>query len=361
MVDEIDFTWLIAFVFAWLFLAIFIDLVTSTRTNLHEATIDGNYQWAKKLLDRGIDPDITKRKGMTPLFCAIKNDRIEIVKLLLDYGANINLEYQGNWPPVIGEYSFNPLLGSIILDRQEITQLLVDRGAEKGIHYFCAIGDKDTVTNFLQQRPELIDYKLNTLGVMHFAIFSGSLELIDLLLEKGTYIDDFSKMYGTPLHLALSRKTTDIQIIRHLIKLGANLESFRGSYTPLSIAASSNNIPIVDLLIRAGANLDPSGFNVTYPLIAAVECERIEIASILLENGANIHRRQRLNGDTVLHVAVSNNDILMTDLLIHYGANVDECSYFGSTPLGLSHSNIKLEKIEKLLLQYGADNYGTNE
>lgn len=357
MIDsEIDFSWLIVFVFVCLLLAIFIDIYTSNRTSLHQATIDGNYQRVKQQLDRGINPDITKNSGMTPLFYAIEHNQIEIVQLLLDYGANINADVNGKL--LLPEYSFNPLLYSLIRERQEITELLIDRGAERGIHYFCAMGDRSIVANYLINTPELINSKRNGLGLLHFAVFSKNLELIDLLLEYGSNVNDFSKRSGTPLHQAIVRQ--DLDLLKHLIALGANLEIPYGKSTPLTIAVSTNNKLIVELLIASKSNLNPTGFDISYPLLAAVERGHLEIASILLENGANINQRYNV-GKTLLHTSVFKNDILMTDLLIHYGANVNAASYFGSTPLGLSHSRRGHEKIEKLLLQYGATDYGIDD
>jgi uncharacterized protein len=359
MDNEANFTWLIILVCGWLSFAVIRDILISTLTELHRHTIDGNYQRAKKLLDGGTNPDITKNKGMTPLFYAIIEDRREILELLLDYGADIDLEFNGAWFPLLGKHCFNPLLSSIVLNRPEITRLLVDRGAKQGIHYFCAIGDVEAVARLLEDSPELINSKFNALGVLHFSVFSGKLALIDLLLAKGADINELSEMKGTIMHLAIIRG--DIDLVRYLLELGADLEIPFAKCTSLSIAVSSNNISLIELLIKAGANLNPRGHNIAFPLLVAIEGGHLEAASILLKNGADIDRKQSFTGDTALHKAVSNNDLLMTDLLIHSGAYIDAVGRVGSTPLGISHKLRGSEAVKQLLLQYGASNYGLND
>jgi ankyrin repeat protein len=184
--DNYFFVWIL-FVAIWILFL----MITSKHTNLHKATINGYYKQAKWLLEKGVNPDIIKNGGMTPLFYAIQHDEIKIVELLLDYGANINWGFGE-------ENMFNPLLEAVINNRQEIVKLLIDRGVERGIHYFCVTGNISLVSNELTNIPELIYSKYNTnCSLLHLAIIAGNLELIDLLLERGADINDFSDRVGT--------------------------------------------------------------------------------------------------------------------------------------------------------------------
>ena len=44
----------------------------------------------KELLDSGADKEAKDNSGYTPLLWTSKNGKAEVVKLLLEYGANIN-------------------------------------------------------------------------------------------------------------------------------------------------------------------------------------------------------------------------------------------------------------------------------
>ncbi|CAG5088023.1 Similar to RF_0381: Putative ankyrin repeat protein RF_0381 (Rickettsia felis (strain ATCC VR-1525 / URRWXCal2)) [Cotesia congregata] len=57
---------------------------------LHHAAASPNYKLVKFLLDNNAKIDAKKRNGETPILCAISNTRINIVKLLIARGADIN-------------------------------------------------------------------------------------------------------------------------------------------------------------------------------------------------------------------------------------------------------------------------------
>ena len=43
----------------------------------------------KKQIESGIDPNSSMNDGLTPLFMAVANNRMEMAELLLDKGANV--------------------------------------------------------------------------------------------------------------------------------------------------------------------------------------------------------------------------------------------------------------------------------
>jgi ankyrin repeat protein len=65
---------------------------------LDEAIINGNIEFIEYLLDyKDIDPNITKRKsGMTPLIQAACYGNIELVKILISHGADLNIKDKMN-------------------------------------------------------------------------------------------------------------------------------------------------------------------------------------------------------------------------------------------------------------------------
>lgn len=76
----------------------------------------------RRLLDQGIDPNYAwpNRNGGTLLIVAVQDNRLDIVKLLIQRGADVN--FTGN-----GDHS--PLFRSIIYDRFNVYKLLLSKGA----------------------------------------------------------------------------------------------------------------------------------------------------------------------------------------------------------------------------------------
>lgn len=77
-------------------------LNTSGETPLHEAVQDNNYEVVKLLLNAGANPSLKDRpenspmdEMMPPLFVAVRHKRIDIIKLLVEHGANVREEWKG--------------------------------------------------------------------------------------------------------------------------------------------------------------------------------------------------------------------------------------------------------------------------
>lgn len=70
------------------------DLLSTRDSNmnnlLHYASITGNVEAARLLLEAGLHPDSANLMGLTPLCDASLNGSIELISLLLNHGANVN-------------------------------------------------------------------------------------------------------------------------------------------------------------------------------------------------------------------------------------------------------------------------------
>lgn len=86
---------------------------------LHEAIDNGRLLAAKQLLICGVDVNL-QVDGITPLHSAISTKNIELVKLLLEHGADVNQAGYDNIAPLYYAASINQL---------DIVKLLLSRGA----------------------------------------------------------------------------------------------------------------------------------------------------------------------------------------------------------------------------------------
>eukprot|EP00039_Didymoeca_costata_P017741 m.330506 g.330506 ORF g.330506 m.330506 type:complete len:262 (+) comp16584_c0_seq4:663-1448(+) len=95
---------------------------------------------------------------------------------------------------------------------------------------------------------------------------------------------------ASALHAAATKG--HIHIMRQLIKAGSPLElkDQEGGFTPLMISSSVNNLPAVELLIESGAQVDAAGSLGNTALLIAVQEDFAEIASYLIEKGADKDR-----------------------------------------------------------------------
>ena len=115
---------------------------------IHDAALDGDIDEVKRQLDAGVDPNLKSSKGANPLFYAVYGGHLEIVKLLITRGADVNAVYLNN----------SVLDQAHSYDDQEIVELLETHGAEvagkdsgKGKSAFLSItnfGDGDIIVEF---------------------------------------------------------------------------------------------------------------------------------------------------------------------------------------------------------------------
>ena len=83
----------------------------------HQALIqaaDGELEWVKALLSAGTDPN-----GM-PLIMAIQCDEPEIVKVMIEAGANLNFDFANT----------TPLIQAVSSTHPEIVKILIEAGAD---------------------------------------------------------------------------------------------------------------------------------------------------------------------------------------------------------------------------------------
>jgi ankyrin repeat protein len=340
--------------YVWLVLSfvwIIWKVINHPTTKMHRAVTSKDISKVRLLLEKRVDPDINHNGSLTPLYTAICNSSYDVVKLLIDHGADVN------WG-INNQRKDDYLLTAISLKYFDIATLLIERDAQLGIHYYSFVGNQEIVSQILGANPEMIFLERNGGKTpLHYAVIGKHKNLIDILINAGADVNKSSVSIGTSLHQAI--RDESIEMVEYLFeKCNVSNENIN---LGLTYAVNQENITIVKLLVERGANIHQSAYNVDPPLHLSVRYGKFNVTAFLLENGAKVNQRCFLSGDTPLHEAVSKNDLLIADLLIHYGADVNAVSFFGSTPLGLSRSNIVRKRIENLLLQYGATNYGIDD
>ncbi len=211
--------------------------------------------------------NIPNLRGTPPLHCAIENYDVEVVKILIENGADLSATDKNQITPL-----FKALYSPRDLDgrrdrREEIVKLLLEAAPDsvnqpdnQGVTPLCV-----AVYNFdLLMLQELLnngadvnsqDEKGNT--PLHVAIRTGGFckIMIEELLKKGADVDIPNKAGLTPFHFAFLFRCDNALLKKFLDKSqNINLPDTSGS-TLLHLAVSQYNLKMTQLLIRAGANV----------------------------------------------------------------------------------------------------------
>jgi len=283
---------------------------------LSVAAWSGHTEIVKLLLDAGADTELGAGKDAygTPLHHACWQGNLELVRLLLDRGAQINSENNGHE---------TPLCFAVREGRIDVVRYLLDRGADpnkSGLVASAALENRIEIAQLLLDRGAEVGMAL------HYAADRGYLGLVQLLLKykiDRSLRDDENR---TPLHLTVLWFRDE-----------ARLDEY---------------CKIVDLLLGYGYSLEDGSSGGRRVIHLAGNRAMLEH---LLNRGADINTPS-ITGRTILHQYCGGNDVGFIRFLLDHGANPNAADKDGTTPihLALTHDGAEAKTIVEMLLQRGA-------
>ena len=156
----------------------------------------------------------------------------------------------------------------------------------------------------------------------------------------------------------ITREKLDYDFIKNLIEMGANLEYFRESTgeTIIHIVCEfTQEVKLVEILLDYGVSPNIQDENGFTPLFSvANNMNGTEIATLLLEKGADINNNENYTGCTPLHMASENANFSVAETFLYFGANPNAKDKEDNTPLHYVLER-ESEEVAELLLEYGAD------
>ncbi|HEY3234012.1 MAG TPA: ankyrin repeat domain-containing protein, partial [Polyangiaceae bacterium] len=175
------------------------------------------------LIERG------DKKGGTPLHRAVLGSATNVIRLLLDRGANIHAVH-GAGPGDASGYApaeFEPIDLALFWHRRgdlDTARLLLDRGATCDLPIVAALGDLDAVRAMLDGDPgRILDKRPFGNGALSAAVEFGHQAIVRVLLERGTDPNWPEGAYaprGTALHAAA--RAGDRAMVELLLSHGAD-------------------------------------------------------------------------------------------------------------------------------------------
>ncbi|KAN0137681.1 Ankyrin repeat-containing domain protein [Lactarius tabidus] len=337
------------------------------NTLLHFAASEGHIEVARMLLERGADVNFKNDEGLAPLQRASQvpqEGKSVVMRLLLDYGANADLYDKRRNTPLHFAASEGHL---------EVARMLLERGADVNSKNDEGLTPLQRASQIQQEGKSdimrlLLDYGANANVYdkrrntpLHFAASEGHLEVVRMLLELGADVNSKNEKGLTPLLQALQgRREGHRDIIQLLLDHGANVNMHdKRRNTPLHFAASEGHFEVARILLEHGADVNSQNDEGLTPLQQASQGQHLEyreVIRLLLDCDANVNMRDN-NGNTTLHFAASEGHLEVARMLLERGADVNSQNDEGLTPLRRA-SQVQREgksDIMQLLLDHGAD------
>jgi ankyrin repeat protein len=344
------------------------EVIFATNFALKIATINRSPALVALLLANGAKVDATCGPlgvggGLTALGAALISRRKDTARLLLDAGADINLEFNSPLGPTIdmhrlvraavdhgAEAELRAVLQlcghkylpemrplgiyraerglleqAVFLRHSGIVRLLLEYGVKvngrdrQALSMAITIGEDDTAKLLLKHGA---DVNMLPFGPWEAplcaAVGRRSEEMTKLLLEHGArpglYQTHGANRSPTALHLAVDIKSE--ALVRLLLLYGADAEKLFKNRTPISKAIQYGHADIVRLLLQAGA---PGTSSMLHEAIEKeTTSERERIIALLLEHGADLNAKQGRSQRTALEEAVAVGNIRVVEILLRH-------------------------------------------
>merc|ERR1712038_1375989 len=199
----------------------------------------------------------------------------------------------------------------------------------------------------------------NNNTALHLAARKDSLRVATLLVEEGADVSAKGYYGRTPLHETGYHDS--INVAKLLLNKSRDLIMARDdeNNTPLHGAARLDRLRVATLLVEEGANVSVKGYDGRIPLHWAAKRDSINVAKLLLNKSRDEMNARDNNNDTPLHLAAGGpqtwrDSLRVATLLVEEGADVSLKGEYGRTPLHLAayYNSIK---VAKLLLDKSCD------
>uniref|UniRef100_A0A8C9WJA1 Poly [ADP-ribose] polymerase n=1 Tax=Scleropages formosus TaxID=113540 RepID=A0A8C9WJA1_SCLFO len=386
-------------------------------TPLHLAAGYNRVKTVQLLLQHGADVHAKDKGDLVPLHNACSYGHYEVTELLVKHGACVN---------AMDLWQFTPLHEAASKNRVEVCSLLLSYGADptflnsyefKGHALLQAAREADIARVKKHLTLESINFKHPQTHetALHCAAASPypkRKQVCELLLRKGANVNEKTRDFLTPLHLASEKSHNDVieVLVKHEAKVNA-LDNL--GQTALHRAAHCGHLQTCRLLLSSGCDpliMSLQGFSPSQmgnqsvrevlqegafignvdadrqlleasksgdleivkklctlhnvncrdvdgrqstPLHFAAGYNRVAVVEFLLQHGADVHAKDK-GGLVPLHNACSYGHYEVAELLVLHGAVVNVADLWKFTPLHEAAAKGKYE-ICKLLLQHGAD------
>ena len=332
-------------------------------TPLMFAILGGHTAIVKLFIKNEANVNLTDKHGQSALFPACEKNYLKIVQLLLQAGANPNLQryHDGNSalhlacanrflelaqtllqfktnPNIQNTNGVTPLMIATHLSYHDIVELLVKSGARVDLKVYNAkitalmfavyCNNPAIITTLLKAKANVNIQDYHGWTALFMASFKGDKETTKLLLLYKADPNLCAKDGRSPLHVASNKDVAEL-----LLRAGASPNAVGGTdaETPLYRACVNGSVDIVQVLLRNKASPNVLTTLGITPLCVAAIIGHVEIADILLKAGAEVDLHKFDQDWTPLFFAAVGGHFEIVELLLKYGASLKENKY-GVTP-----------------------------
>lgn len=234
-------------------------------TPLLQAARESNSGMVRLLLEYHAQVNFCNTRGMSPLMYAARNGDLDLVRLLLNRGADVRLvSREGN---TACDFALDRGHARVVMLLQEVESQLSDLsrtgfpgetkadlsdGEDRGraLDIFQAVQENDVqrLKQVLHYWPgsNRLRWGPSELTPLHMAISAGNQTITQLLVQSGADVNAPTREGRMPIHQAVGR--ADIALVELLVRHGADINAISQGLTALRMAEAAGYDDIVEAL-----------------------------------------------------------------------------------------------------------------
>ncbi|KAK1255060.1 hypothetical protein MKX08_009055 [Trichoderma sp. CBMAI-0020] len=187
-----------------------------------------------------------------------------------------------------------------------------------------------------------------------WAAAQGHQGVTDLLIRHGVDVNARDQTRQTALGKAA--RQGHLEIVRRLLDRGADVEAEDDRRRrPLGLAAEQGHEAVVEALLKQASQVDNQDFWGQTALMRAAQRGHGATVQTLLGHGADVHKRERLDGRTALMMAAEGGHRAIITQLLGHGADVNGQERGGGRTALMMAAGAGHATVVEELLGHGAD------
>jgi ankyrin repeat protein len=248
-------------------------------TPLLFAARHGALDAARALIEAGADVNLSDPDGISPMVLAIRNGHYDLAAVLVEKGANVNAGDRVNRTPLYMAVDMHSLdwiqnrpapKSEGALDSLDIVKLLLERGANANVQLSAAppawkgdaIAAQNTFGNVVGAgtTPFVRAAKNADVAVMRLLLASGAnpnLPTRNNTTALMALVGGLGRKYGADLKVSPAEERNALEAAKLVLDVGADVNAANeAGQTPLHAAAAIGANGVVRFLVERGARLD---------------------------------------------------------------------------------------------------------
>lgn len=303
------------------------------------AAHEGNVSMVKLLLEFGADVELANSQGCTPLILAASNGHCDVVRQLVAAGSSLGHTDTANRCALVHAARMNKitvvkyLIACDWIQRSNSNDVTLAEAAQQALIAAASQGNTSIIEDLLDMDDLLINATDSLTGetALSSSSKSGHTETAAALISRGALVDGKNKKGLTPLLLAV--KEGHWAVTERLLQNQADAEQIDLSgKTALIIAAEEGHVGIIELLVNRGASLVAQDRDGLTALSWSCLRGRLQAAKCLAERNADIQHVDN-TGRTPLDLAAYQGSAALVQMLLDKGVKIEHVDMNGMRPL----------------------------